>query len=172
MFLNHLKNFFLQKIVKRNLSNVHPEPASDKIRTVGILFDESNFSGRALMIVALFRYGIEAKNIRILVFRGKIKKNEKFDYPVFSQKDLSWAATFDKSEMKDFTARPFDLLINFYDTEKPALLTVSNSSKAHFKVGFASVDKKINHFMIDTTVDNYEIFLNELFKYLKILNKI
>jgi len=85
---------------------------------------------------------------------------------------LSWTATFDKSEVKDFTAQKFDLLINYYDTEKSALLLASNQSKAIFKVGFASIDKKLNHFMIDTNAENYKVFIDELFKYLKILNKI
>jgi hypothetical protein len=66
----------------------------------------------------------------------------------------------------------FDLLLNYYDTEKPALLLVSNQSKAAFKVGFASIDKKLNHFMINTNAENYKVFVEELFKYLKILNKI
>jgi L-rhamnose mutarotase len=64
------------------------------------------------------------------------------------------------------------LLINYYDTEKAALLLVSNQSKASFKVGFSSIDKKLNHFMIDTNAENYKVFIEELFKYLKILNKI
>ena len=108
----------------------------------------------------------------MLVFKNKIKKNDTFDYPVFSHKDLSWTATFDKSEVKDFIAEKFDLLINYYDTEKAALLLVSNLSKANFKVGFLSVDKKLNHFMINTNAENYQVFVEELFKYLKILNKI
>jgi hypothetical protein len=107
-----------------------------------------------------------------LVFKNKIKKNEVFDYPTFSHKDLSWRATVDKKEVKDFVAQPFDLLINYYDTEKVALLLVSHLSKANFKVGFASIDKRLNHFMIDTNAENYKVFMDELFKYLKILNKI
>ena len=78
----------------------------------------------------------------------------------------------DKKEVKNFIAEPFDLLINYYDTEKVALLLVSNLSKASFKVGFASIDKRLNHFMIDTNAENYIVFMSELFKYLKILNKI
>jgi hypothetical protein len=67
---------------------------------------------------------------------------------------------------------PFDLLINYYDVEKSALLVVTNLSKAKFKVGFAAVNKKLNHFMINTEGGNYAIFTEELFKYLKILNKL
>ncbi len=107
-----------------------------------------------------------------MVFKNVIKKKEHFDYPTFSNKDLSWTATFEKSEVKDFMSKKFDLLINYYDVEKSALLIVSNGSKANFKVGFSSINKKLNHLMINTHAENYKVFVEELFKYLKILNKI
>jgi len=172
MFLNYLKNFFTKKIVKDTLLNVKHIESDGNIKTVGIIFDESYFYEKEALVLELVKNGILESNIKILVFKDKIKKNELFDYPTFSHKDLSWTATFDKSEVKDFIAQKFDLLINYYDTEKSALLLVSNQSKASFKVGFSSIDKKLNHFMIDTNAENYQIFIEELFKYLKILNKI
>jgi hypothetical protein len=172
MFLNYLKNFFTKKIVKDTLLNVKHIESDSNIKTVGIIFDESYFYEKEALVQELVKNGILESNIKILVFKDKIKKNELFDYPTFSHKDLSWTATFDKSEVKDFIAQKFDLLINYYDTEKSALLLVSNQSKASFKVGFSSIDKKLNHFMIDTNAENYQIFIEELFKYLKILNKI
>ena len=172
MFSIYIKNFFTKKIVKNTLSNVKHIPTNDLIKTVGIIFDESYFYEKEALIQELIANGIAESNIQILVFKDKIKKNEVFDYPVFSHKDLSWTATFDKSEVKDFIAQKFDLLINYYDIEKSALLLVSNHSKATFKVGFSSIDKKLNHFMINTNAENYKVFIEELFKYLKILNKI
>ena len=82
------------------------------------------------------------------------------------------AANFNNPDVNEFISKKFDLLINYYDIEKAPLLQVSNLSKASFKVGFSAVDKRINHFMINTTTDNYKVFIDELFKYLKILNKI
>ncbi len=172
MFLNYLKNFFTQKIVKKSIVNVNHIPLNKTIKTVGIIFDESYFYEKEALFAELVQNGIQDSDIDFLVFKDIIKKKEIFDYPTFCHKDLSWTATFDKSEVKDFIAQKFDLLINYYDTEKSALLLVSNQSKANFKVGFSSIDKKLNHFMIDTNAENYKVFIEELFKYLKILNKI
>lgn len=172
MFLNYLKDFSTKKIVKNSLSNVK-HLASDKvIKSVGIIFDESYFHEREAVVNELIQNGITETDIMILVFKDTIKKNEVFDYSVFSHRDLSWHGTVEKKEVNEFIAAPFDLLINYYDTEKIALLLVSHLSKAGFKVGFASIDKRLNHFMIDTNAENYKVFINELFKYLKILNKI
>lgn len=172
MFLNYLKDFSTKKIVKNSLSNVKHSSSDKVIKTVGIIFDESYFYEKEALVNELINNGIAENDIKTLVFKNKIKKNEIFDYPIFSHKDLSWRGTVDKKEVKDFIAEPFDLLINYYDTEKVALLLVSHLSKASFKVGFASIDKRLNHFMIDTNAENYKVFTDELFKYLKILNKI
>jgi len=64
------------------------------------------------------------------------------------------------------------LLISFYEQKQIPLVIVTHQSKADFKVGFAEVDKRLNHFMINTAMENYTIFVEELFKYLRILNKI
>lgn len=172
MFLKYFKDISTKKIVKKGLSNVK-HLASDKvIKTVGIVFDETYFYEREALVQELIQNGIEEKNIKFIVFKDKIKKNEVFDYTVFSHKDLSWHGTLDKKELNDFVDEPFDLLISYYDTEKAALLLISHLSKASFKVGFASIDKRLNHFMINTNAENYKVFMDELFKYLKILNKL
>ncbi len=172
MFLNQLKDFIAKKIVKKELSNAKLASAEGAIKTIGILFDETYFHERESLVAELVANGIAPENIEILVFKNKIRKNETIDYPAFSHKDFSWTATIDKAEVKEFIARKFDLLINYYDTEKAPLLLVSHLSKAGFKVGFSAVDKRLNHFMIDTNAENYKVFSDELFKYLKILNKI
>ncbi len=172
MFLNYLKNIFTKKRVKKALENVDHANSGDKVKTVGIIVDESYFRDKDEVISALTDRGIDEQDVHLLVYKNKIKKSDAFDYPVFTPRDLSWRATFEKSEVRDFADREFDLLINYYDIERPALLIVSNLSRACFKVGFASVDKKLNHFMINTDAENYQVFMDELFKYLKILNKV
>jgi hypothetical protein len=172
MFLNYFKDFLTKKNVKNSLSNVKHLSSEAKIKTVGIIFDESYFYEREALVRELLQNGIVETDIKILVYKDKVKKNEVFEYPVFSHKNLSWHGTIDQKEVQDFIKNPYDLLINYYDTEKVALLLVSHLSKASFKVGFATVDKRLNHFLINTNAENYKVFMDELFKYLKILNKI
>jgi hypothetical protein len=51
-------------------------------------------------------------------------------------------------------------------------LQITRNSKAQFKVGFSSIDKRLNHLMIKTQIINHSVFVTELFKYLKLLKKI
>lgn len=172
MFLDFIKNFLVEKIVNKKLSNVKNTASNKIIKTVGILIDGSLFNKKDALVKELIKNDISKKDITILVFKDEIKKSENFDYPVFSPNDLSWNATFAKKEINDFVNKDFDMLINYYDVEKTPLMLVSQQSNADFKVGFATVDERLNHFIISINTDNYTIFVNELFKYLKLFKKI
>jgi len=172
MFWNRIKEFWTKKIVKKKLLNVKHLVTNDSIKKVGIVIDETYFDDKEALISELIKNGIRQENIFQLVFKNNSKKNESFDCAFFTYKNLSWIGTIDKKEVSEFIQQDFDLLISYYDTEKSPLLLVTHLSKATFKVGFASIDKRLNHFMIDITTENYKVFIFELFKYLKILNKL
>ena len=172
MFWNKVKEFWTKKIVKKKLLNVKHLATNTAIKKVGIVFDETYFYEKDALIAELIKNGIQEENISLLVFKNMIKKNETFDSPFFSYKNLSCIATIDKKEVTEFMHQDLDLLISYYDIEKSALLLVTHLSKAKFKVGFATIDKRLNHFMVHTNAENYKVFVAELFKYLKILNKL
>ena len=172
MFLNKIKNFWSKKNVKKRLSDVKHTDSNNKIKKVGLIIDEVYFNDKVKLIQELTLNGILPNDIEFIAFRDTIKKNEVFDYSVFSNKDMSWNETFATQQANDFIAKNFDLLISYYDVEKAPLMLMTLHSKADFKVGFSSVDKRLNQFMIDTNAENYKVFINELFKYLKILNKL
>ena len=172
MFWNKIKEFWIKKIVKKKLLNVKHLATNSTIKKVGILFDETYFYEKDALLAELIMNGILVEDISLLVFKNVVKKNEILDNPFFSYKDISWIATIDKKEVTEFIHQDFDLLISYYDTEKSALLLVTHLSKATFKVGFATIDKRLNHFMVNTIAENYKVFVSELFKYLKILNKL
>jgi nitrogenase subunit NifH len=172
MFLNQIKNFFIQNKIKKSLTNVKHDTSNSIIKTVGIIYDETNLNKREALIKQLITKGIKDSDITTLIFKDKIYKNEIFDKPIFSHKDLSWSGVFENADVNYFVYQKFDLLINYYDVEKLPLLLASNLSKSSFKVGFSEIDKRLNHFIINTTSDKYSVFVDELFKYLKILKKI
>ena len=167
-----IKDFFLKRKVNKKLLNYQLQVSSDKIVKVGVLIDGNYFTNQEELISEILKYGIEKNNIEILSFVNKNKKTllEKFDY--FFRKDISLGGLFKSERVTNFTEQHFDLLISYYDVQKPALLLVSKSSKAKFKVGFQTIDKRINHLSINSVAENYTEFISELFKYLKLLNKI
>jgi hypothetical protein len=172
MIIEYIKQIVIKSFYKRNLTNVKLNYIVKPIETVGIIIDESYFLEKDKLIREVIGFGLKRENIKLLVFREEIKKGETFSYPTFTHSDIGWNGNFKSTEVNGFISIKFDLLISYYDYEKTILALITNNSKAQFKVGFSSVDKKLNHFTIGTQAENYEVFSNELFKYLKILHKI
>ena len=82
MFLNYIKNFFTKKIVKNSLANVKLIPSTNVIKTVGIIFDETYFYEREALVQELVKNSIQEKEIKVLVFKNKIKKKRMEKYGV------------------------------------------------------------------------------------------
>ena len=167
MFLNYIKEFFVKKSLKNNLNIIKNEVFTSNIQTIGLLIDESKFRHSKELIRELFLHGIASENIKIVVYRGKLKKKKTYSRPTFSKKSINWKGEFTEEFLNEFTETEFDLLISYYEIEKPILMMITSKSKAKFKVGFSSVDKRLNRWMIETDMGNHKLFASELFKYLK-----
>lgn len=172
MFIKFIKELSVKKFLKSSLCNVKPSSLTHKIQTIGLIIDEGYFKESELLIDELVANGVLKSNIDVILFKSKIKKNETFSSPIFSNKDMNWKGNLELGFVYDFKNKPFDLLISYYDLEKAPLIIVTHQSKALFKVGFSTIDKRLNHLMINTNAENYKVFVHELFRYLKILNKI
>lgn len=172
MFLKFIKSIGLKKNIKKSLAQYEPEVLSGMVNTIGVLTDETYVADTRL-IDEIARYGFKKEAVSLLVYRKKVsaKEAETINYRYFTKKDISAGGDF-KGEAAGFINTPFDLLISYYDVEKPVLVLATLQSKAKFKVGFSSVNKLYNSFTINITADKYKEFIAELFKYLKILNKI
>jgi hypothetical protein len=137
-----------------------------------LLLDETVFSQKENLIQELIANGFAANSIRILVYRDTINTKETYSDYTFNGNSLNWDGTIKDEVINEFIQTEFDLLISYYEIEKAILLLITNNSKAKFKVGFSSIDKRLHHLMISTAIENHTVFVNELCKYLKILNKI
>ncbi|WP_428229224.1 DUF6913 domain-containing protein [Flavobacterium sp.] len=167
MFLNYIKEFFVKKSLKNNFSNVKNEVFTSNIQTIGLLIDESDFRHSNELVNELVLQGIAPQNIKVVVYRSKFKEKETYSMPTFGNKHINWNGEITETFLNEFIGTEFDLLISYYNLEIAILMMITHKSRAKFKVGFASVDKKLNRWMINTTIENHKLFVHELFKYLK-----
>lgn len=172
MFFNTIKNFLIKNQIGKLSYNTPAFQPERTIKTVGVIFDGNCNVTIDAIFVELIKHGIQEKDINILIFKNKIKKNEIINFGIFTYNDIDWSGEITNSNANLFLNKNFDLLINYHDFGKLPLVYASYLSKANFKVGFTSGDKIVNHFMINTSLNNYQLYIEELFKYLKILNKI
>lgn len=172
MFFNYFKDYFLKKKLKSSLSNGGVVASNNKIKTIGILVDERSFFQTLALKEALIEHNFLAKNISILAFRDPIKVNEENSYPVFGWKHINWSFQIQEALVVDFMQNPFDVLLSYYDVNNGLLQWITLQSKASFKVGFFSVDKRLNNILINTQTMNYKEFVQEFVRVLQLFNKI
>lgn len=172
MFLNYTKNFIVKKTLKKGLRDLKIDDSCYAIKKIGIVVDTSHFKDTESLVKQLESSGIHKENITVIEYSDTYCKSEIKTYNCFGVSDLKWNGKISSTLVNDFINEDFDLLISYYDIEKAILLRVTHSSKAVFKVGFSSIDKRLNHLMIETEVSDFALFIHELFKYLKVLNKI
>lgn len=167
MFLNYIKEFFVKKSLKNYLSNVKNEVFTSNIQTIGLLIDESNFDHSKELVNELVLQGVALQNIKVVVYTNKFKEKETYLMPTFGRKHINWNGEITAVFLNEFIETEFDLLISYYDIETAILMMITSKSKAKFKIGFATVDQKLNRWMINNPIENYKLFVFELFKYLK-----
>lgn len=172
MFLNYLKNLFLKYTLKNKWQEVSNLASANPIQTVGLVVDTTDFDQTEVLIQELISKGFLEKNISVINYTDKLNKKEIQTRFSFNSEILDWKGEIVDQVIRDFINAEHDILISYYEIEKPALLVITNQSKAQFKVGFSTIDKRLNHLLISTSLDKYTVFVQELFKYLKILNKI
>ncbi len=172
MFYKTIKNFWIKKHIKKSLGLGLAAVNNEPIKTIGLLLDGINFTDKEKLINEFKKHANGQFKINLLVYRKKAKKEENIEYPYFTRKDVGFDASLKKGEIENFVQFPFDLLISYYDENNPNLELITAVSKAKFKVGFASTNKELNHFFINTYVEQYVDFTQVLFDYLKILKKI
>ncbi len=170
MFLDLFKNLSLKKTTKAYLHKTK-EPSENKILRVGLLIDGTHFDKAEELINEFYKYGVRKENLKTLVYtRVKQPENNLMSY--FSSKDFTVSGEFVNKEIDSFVETPFDMLVSYYNKNQIKISYITAKSKADFKVGFVMEQKGFNHLMIDVPLSDYKLFTQELFKYLKSLNKI
>lgn len=172
MFLKYIKDFGLKKIIKKWLANYKPDSSPGTAVTVGIILDEAYFKNKEALINQLVKGGFKKENIETLSFKERMGAKETADCCYYTRRDITSGGKFIKEDVTAFIQKPFDVLISYYDVQKPPLAAATIKSAAKFKAGFATVDNRLNALVIHSLTENYEEFTAELVKYLKTLNKL
>jgi hypothetical protein len=172
MFSNIIKEFFIKKKLFNNPKTFLDKDNTQKIKSILLLIDESEKEYSQEFIREINTYSNQNFEINVLVYKAKIKNGSVINIPFFTSKNISFRGKFNGETLTSFMNSNYDLQINYFGNKTNLVSYVSNQTKAHFKVGFSSVDYRLNDLIIETKIDNTKEFIAELFKYLKVLNKI
>lgn len=170
--LKGLKDKSLQKAIDRALFSrqVHTKPV--KLKTLGVLLDARNSVDVMSVMRLADHLGVKAIDLDVLGLKESkdtAKQQPSNNTNYFDEKMISNSGSFKSDSIHNFVNKSFDVLISFYGHQQIGLDIVAATSKAKFKVGFATVDNRINDLVIGVDPDNSDLYISELKKYLKIL---
>ncbi len=88
---------------------------------------------------------------------------------VLHSKSIKWAGGIADSHLENLLKSKFDLQINYFKEAETLASFVALALRADFKVGFPTQAAELYDLAIDTSLDQNELFLSELKKYLNII---
>ncbi len=144
-----------------------------KLSQLAVLIDARKDIDVFSIVKLADKLGVKSNQLQIMGFKdlkANIEEQDGGHTHYFDEKMVNYSGGFKSKSLNGFVEKSYDVLINFYEEDHKVMNLVAASSKAKFKVGFASVDNRINDLVIGTPANNTDLFISELKKYLKILN--
>ena len=110
-------------------------------KSIGILFDATDAASRNKVLDYVQKLINKGKQVNLLSFVKKKKKDLNFPFKFFTLQDVSWKMIPENNAINQFISKRFDILISLYlPTQKEKLVNkpleyISALSKANFRVG-------------------------------------
>ena len=172
MILKAFKEKSIQKYVNKLLAARKAEVNSNKVKTVAVLLNTSEFHEFEVFKVYFKELGLNSPKHKIIAFTldDKLEHNKWNTH--YSPKDFGWKGKIKNIDLESFINEPYDMLICYYKKEVLQLDLITTASKANLKVGISNTDERLYDLIIDVALKDINIFKQELKKYLNILNKL
>tara|TARA_R110002012_G_scaffold41651_6_gene113898 strand:- start:255 stop:773 length:519 start_codon:yes stop_codon:yes gene_type:complete len=171
MFLDGWKQYSLKRKLQKSVENSTSNHFdSGNTQQIGIVFD-ARYVDKSQML-ALVQDVFKGYEVQLFGFSNTKNSVDLIENTSFSIRDFTVFGGIKNEALNIFLAKPFNILISYYDRENVFLQFVTSQSKASFKVGLPVDDSGINDLTISTDLDDITLFKSELVKYLKILKRI
>lgn len=172
MILKAFKEKSNEKYLNKLLSNRDVHLTDNKVERIGVILNIDELDDFELFRKLASKLNVHANRLKIVAFsESKDDTLNSWD-ACFNPKDFGWNGVVKNAELQTFLDTKFDVLISYYETEFLELKLMTASSKAQFKVGILKTDERLNDLIIKTSLKEFNVFKDEVFKYLTILNKI
>jgi hypothetical protein len=171
MNIPNIQNFFVQKKIEKKSTQFKPSN-TNKIKTIILVIDESQQDFKTKILFKIKEMGIDESKLSVLIYCKTLEKEKKYEFPTFSNASFSNFGLVKSEDLKTIFNKSFDLLITFYQTKNILLDYVILKINSDFKVGLTASQNQNFHLAVNCTTNDVKTYLNETFKYLKILNKL
>ncbi len=173
MILKVFKEKSNKKYLNKLLINRHVNVTNGKVKSLGVIVNVDEFADlkefESLKDLSL----LKDSKVEVIAYTSK-KDTETTttNAACYNAKDFGYRGVLKKEALSSFVNKPFDVLISYYTQDVLELKLLTASSKAKLKIGLLQADERINDLIIKTPTNKFNIFKDEVFKYLTILNKV
>nr|WP_303302034.1 hypothetical protein [Flavivirga jejuensis] len=143
-----------------------------KIESLGVILNIDEIDDYELFRGLATSLGIHVNKLKIIAFSEDDKDTPTVWDICYNPKDIGWKGVVKNIELQEFLDIKFDALINYYTKDILELKLITAHSKSQFKIGIIQSDERINDLIIKTKIKEFNVFKEEMIKYLTILNKI
>ena len=170
MIFKSLHESLVKKKINKSLEllneqiRIKPNP----IKTIGCIIDPlfpvevNNF------IKLVNKIGLKEKDLKLITFQENENGFNIFSNMNVTPKSISFTGNLTGKDSLEFISYDYDLLINFFKSNN-VLTLLSSKVNAKFRVGFSSVDSRLNDLMFSDKINKFKEFDGELIKYLRII---
>ncbi|WP_282122208.1 DUF6913 domain-containing protein [Algibacter mikhailovii] len=172
MILKGFKEKSNEKYLNKLLSERHVNISDDAVISLGVVFNVDEVDKAELFYKLAEYIQVKENRVKIIAFSESKKEIISNWEECYNANDFGWNGTIKNSGLETFLDTKFDVLISFYERELLELKIITARSKAKFKIGIMQSDERVNDLIVKTSLNEFHLFKEEVFKYLKILKKI
>lgn len=174
MIFSGIKLGIANKKLAPLLRNRSVSNAGDPVRSIGLLLDSETLHSAETFRRFQERLGVKDADFSVITCLEAKPKSE-FEGGAFcSPGDLNWKGKFARKEVQEFMEREFDLLVCFIGKDTALTRLMERGVKAGFKISRSEDPQPEGaaDISIAVPVEESDLFLKEVEKYLKIFNKL
>lgn len=172
MILKGFKEKSNKKYLNKVLSNRQVNVVDGNLESLGIIFNIDEIEDFEQFRKLADYIKVRPNRVKIIAFSENQKETQHTWDVCYNAKDFGWKGAINNAELQTFLNTEFDALISYYSKDLLELKLMTALSKAQLKIGVLQDDERLNDLIIKTKLSEFDVFKNELFKYLTILNKI
>lgn len=158
---------FAKRIIEKKLNLfVQREPVKvESVESVICLLDPSQVSSEEINLSLASMFDDKQPQFQFVYYLKRKRKSNAHYSPQFNRYHLHWDGDLLHPYLSELLDQKFDLMLNYFKKSDLALLALSSSIQAGFRVGFSSVDQRLNDLILASDVFQPKQFAEEFPKY-------
>ena len=170
MIFNGIKRRWLRKELYK-LQNERQRPAIKWPQSLVILYDGQQVSNLEPFYNWAKELGIKKQAVTLIAYVVDKKKSSIKEAHLIDRKLIKWSGGITDDQISKLLKSSYDLQINFFNKQNELLDYTSLALPSAFKVAYGGDKESLFDLSISVPLDDYQGFIKELKKYLKILTQ-